>query len=102
MSDAENERRCEVLLSIQKALLGEIPPSLRAVTVSWNETDLKFFCYFDGPISEEDKESMSCVETELIADLPEDNNISYDVIRIDAPQRIEAEGVWVYARREPD
>ena len=100
MSKYSDSRQCEVLLSIQSALLGEISASLRVITISWDEKNVKFVSVFDGPISDEDKESMSCVETELIADLPEDNNIAYQMIRIDAPQRVVAEGVWVYARRE--
>ncbi len=60
-------RQC-VLLSVQRALLGEVPPALRGVTLGWDDSLIYLRCYFDGPISEEDHESMELVATEVMAD----------------------------------
>jgi hypothetical protein len=94
-------RRCEVLLSLQRALLGEVTPRLRAVTVKYAESSVHFEAYFDGEVSDEDRESMSLVETEVMADFPSDHLITHEVIRLDAPALIPKDRTWVYYRKEP-
>ena len=96
MTDVEYE----VLVSLQQALLGEISSSLRAVTVSINEKNIKFDCYYDGRISDDDAESMSVVETEIMASLGDQYTISYDVRRLDYPTLIPKDARWVYHRKE--
>ena len=95
----DNRRRVEVLLWMQGALLGEVSPALRSVHVKWDDTSVHFEAFFDGPISEVDEESMSCVETELIANRPE-QSVSYTVTRVDFPERVPSRDICVYARRE--
>jgi hypothetical protein len=56
--------------------------------------------YFDGPISQEDKESASCVETEVLADYDPGYRVTVRCIRLDSPSPIDDDGVWVYLRRE--
>ena len=60
--------RTLVLLSLQRALLGEVFSSLRAVTVDWSDSMVKFWAYVDGPLAAEDEESLSCVSAEVAAD----------------------------------
>ncbi|WP_330924930.1 hypothetical protein [Candidatus Sororendozoicomonas aggregata] len=87
-------------LSIQRALLGEISSNLRAVVFSKNDRYIEVRFYFDGMISDEDKESASCVETEIIADYDVDDIIIAKCIRVDMPKPIDDAGHWVYRRRE--
>lgn len=94
------EMRIRVILSVQRALLGEVSPALRGVTVGWDEKRIAILCYYDRRISEEDREAMSCVETEVMADFPADLQIDLDVIQCDAPQEMKLLDVWVYCRRE--
>ncbi|MBX6313852.1 MAG: hypothetical protein IRY99_13190 [Isosphaeraceae bacterium] len=101
MNPRETDRRRRILLSLQGALLGEVPPALRGVTVGWDERSIRIIAYFDGEISEEDRESMACVETEVIADFPEGEEIRLDSVRRDAPAAMETLNEWVYLRREP-
>ncbi|MBU2714287.1 hypothetical protein [Zooshikella harenae] len=89
-----------VKLSIQRALLGEVSSFLRAVVFSINNKDIEIRFYFDGVINEEDRESASCVETEVIADYDEDYSINANCLRVDACDPINDRGVWVYKRRE--
>lgn len=91
--------RSSVLLSVQTALLGAVSPALRGVTVGWDEKTIKLLCYYDGSISEEDRESMSCVQTEIMADFPE-LEIELDVVRCDFPQEMNYLDAWVYRRSE--
>ncbi|HZN96007.1 MAG TPA: hypothetical protein VFB81_25000 [Myxococcales bacterium] len=94
-------RRYEVLLAIQQALLGEVSPNLRAVTVSYTETSLHFEAYFDGEVHDEEREAMSLVETELMAEFPSTHSLSHQVIRLDTPALIPKDRTWVYFRKEP-
>ncbi len=87
-------------LSIQRALLGEVSPQLRAVVFSIAERDIDVRFYFDGDISDKDMESASCVETEIIADYEAEDVITVRCIRLDTPKTIGDSGVWVYQRRE--
>ncbi|MBZ4396329.1 hypothetical protein VZQ01_24685 [Myxococcus faecalis] len=89
-----------VHLSLQRALLGAIPSRLRAVTVRFDDTRLHFEAFFDGAIRDEDRETMSEVETELIADFPDDHEISHELIRLDPPALIPKDRAWVYYRQE--
>lgn len=87
-------------LSIQRALLGEVSSQLRAVVFSIVGRDLDIRFYFDGFIREEDAESVSCVEAEVIADSEPEDTVTVHCIRLDAPEPINDNGVWVYRRRE--
>jgi hypothetical protein len=95
-------RRTSVLLSIQRALLGEVRPTLRCVTVGWDSDSIRILCYFDGEISEDDRESMECVLTEVIASFPpsEGDRIQLDCVRRDAPGPIDFLKSTVYRRHE--
>jgi len=97
MSDS---RRSTVLIALQQALLGEISSHLRAVTVKYDDQSVHFNAYFDDDISEDDRESLSCVETEVIAALPASNAVTHDAIRLDAPAPIPKDLTWVYHRAE--
>jgi hypothetical protein len=88
-------------LSIQRALLGEVSAQLRAVVFSIVNRNLNVRFYFDGMISKVDEESASCVETEILADYEPDELVTVCCIRLDAPEPIMDDGVWVYWRREP-
>lgn len=43
-----------LLLSVQRALWGAIPPSLRAVTAEASGTEVRMRFVFDGPVDEDD------------------------------------------------
>ena len=87
-------------LSIQRALLGEVSSRLRAVVFSLSERALNASFYFDGPITPDDAESASRVETEIIADCASDFIVAVNTIRLDAPEPVNDDGVWVYQCRE--
>ena len=92
--------RALVLLSLQRAMLGEVFPALRAVTVEWSNAAVKFFAYVDGPLTEEDAESLSCISAEVAADLWSGVELDYEVVRRDSPARIDDARVRVFHRRE--
>jgi hypothetical protein len=100
MSDTGEARRREVLVSAQQALLGEVGPNLRAVIVSFSESTIFFESFFHGEISDEDRESMSLVETELLASFPSNHAVSHKLTRLDEPAPIPQRDHWAYLRRE--
>lgn len=92
----------EIRLSVMRALWGEVFPQLRAVVCRIEgpkEFAIEFFV--DGVVTDEMVESLSCVETEVIADFPDDFQIGHKVVRLDVPERIpEGNGLLVYLRKE--
>lgn len=93
-------RKAEVLLALQQALLGEVPANLRVVTVVYDESSIHFDAYFDGEITDDAREAMSRVETEVMALFPETHTVSHTTIRCDYPQPIPKDRTWVYCRQE--
>lgn len=94
------DRVTRARLSAQRALLGEVSPALRAVVLGIAEAEIEVRCYFDGVVSSGDEESVSCLETEMLADFDSDESVIVKPIRLDAPVAIQDDGVWVYFRRE--
>ena len=88
------------MYAVSQALLGEVSGALRRVYVTQTPKTIHLDCYFDGEISTEDQESMSCVETELWACFPEDHAMSHAVIRLDYPGKFPVGDDVAYSRRE--
>jgi hypothetical protein len=85
---------------LQVALLGEVSAALRGVGFSLGGQDVILQFYFDGPISDEDRESASSIETEVIARLPDEARVSTNLMRSDMPARMTDPERWVFRRRE--
>jgi hypothetical protein len=93
--------RTTLLLTIQFALLREITPNIRGITCGWDESKVMINFYFDGEFTEEEKESMECIATEVIASIP---TLKMDVEcrRIDVPESLIRYKLldWAYLRKE--
>ncbi len=94
--------RVGVLLSLQRALVGQVPPTLRGVLVALTvDVEARMICYFDGVIAEDDEEDVQCAYTEVLADFP-DYDIHLEIHRLDTPIPLpkipEGAGHWVYMR----
>jgi len=94
----ETITRSAVFLSIQRALLGEVSSALRGVSVDWDHQTINIRSYFDSEISEDDRESMSSVQTEVLADFPS-HGVNMEIIRLDVPAEL-PQGMFIYVRRE--
>ncbi len=84
---------------MNRALWGEVAPALRKASVKWDDNSVDLYFYYDGQISEEDRESAECVATEFIASYPE-YELNVHILRWDYPKQIPNEGELVYCRRE--
>jgi hypothetical protein len=76
-----------LILSANQALLGQVSGSLRSVQAEYRESGINLYCYFDGEISEDDREAMSLVSTYVAADFP-DHMVNEHCIRVDAPESV--------------
>jgi len=93
--------RAATLLSIQGALVGAISANVRRVLCRWSDTSVEIRAIFDGTPSEDDLETMSIVETEVMADFP-GRTVTLKCRQIDEPALIEyeADEVTVFGRKE--
>jgi hypothetical protein len=101
--------RGSVLLSVQRALLGEITPNMRAISVSWSPREILIRVYIDGPIPRGLQDDFEAgMAAQVVADFvyPDQGDpavLPCEFIRVDAPQRVpHRDGeVFVFKRREP-
>lgn len=87
-------------LSLQRALLGNVTPNIRAVIAELSGKNISLLFYFEGEVDDDD-ELASVIETEIIADFDDDFTVDTTVQRLDYPQRIKnTNGLLVYLRKE--
>lgn len=60
--------RVNLKLSVQRALIGQVPASLRFLYVFFTEDTLNFHAVFTADASDEDIEAVSIAATEVISD----------------------------------
>ena len=97
-------KRVSILLTVQKALWGEVTPNLRAVFIGWSDltddSSIKLYFVYDGEISDDDKDNGECVTAEVLAIFP-DNDVAAEFLQIDYPNKIPALGnEGIYFRKE--
>ena len=90
----------ELKLSAQRALLGNIPASLRAVSIESNETEIKFRCIFDAGSTEPDLELLRSAGTEIIADFKSPISIQDDFLALTTPSVMNHLKHLVFLRNE--
>ena len=90
----------QVALVRHVALLGEVFPALRGVGFTLKNDKVELVFFHQGVISGEDRESASCVETEVMAGLPRSATVVSELIRADTPESMPDPGRWVYRCRE--
>ena len=97
----EIELRRAVLLTTQVALLGEVSSSVRAIALEWSPNKIQLRVVFDGEIGEDDRESMECVGTEILASFP-NHELNVECVRLDAPGPLNTLCLlaWAYMRKE--
>jgi hypothetical protein len=90
------------LLAMQRALLGEVTPELRAVVIDLNKEEQIFYAnfYYDEEASEQRIDLWDCAVTEVIAALGPDCFVESQIERLDYPKRIPLKGYCAYLRKE--
>ena len=64
---SEDELKQRVLAELKRALPSSLPSHFNGVSVGWNRSEIGLYCYYDGDISESDREVMSDIAGEIIA-----------------------------------
>jgi|SRR5687767_4055921 hypothetical protein len=95
--------RVQVLLSIQRALVGTVTPNLRLVVCSWSDSAIEIRAIYDGPPTPDEVEEMSIVETNVIADFPSSMSIQVRCSQSHSAFKdaVAKDEVIVYGRWEP-
>lgn len=90
-----------VFCSIQRALLGNVTPNLRAVYIRLENETYGLVFFYDKELSEEEEELASLTDTEFIADFPSpDYKTSCAIEILPYPKPIPKKGYCVYERYE--
>lgn len=91
--------RPDMLLSVQRALLGAIGPSLRAIAVQWTQTSVTLIALADNDWEPEQHDALDVALTEIVADFPEIDSVG--LLRKPTEWRGNGEPLeWVYERLE--
>ena len=103
----QNERmdqllRAELLLSLQRALVGVVPASLRAVTCDWAETKITLRYIFDGPVRSDDVVDIMAVGEDVLSDFRDTMALDEQIVRVDHPAGLAPHFLraWAYMRKE--
>ena len=92
-----------LILSTQVALLVSVIPNIRAVTIGTRTNNRLFLTYFfDGVISETDRDHTSVAACEIISDFDDDVHMDWVAERVDYPQPVPWQDMLIYHRYEPD
>src|ERR1700722_6556275 len=93
----EPEARTKLMLSIQRALLGEVTGRMQSVTCGIQDREIKIRAYFLDFVGEHDIVRMQRVGAEVIADFPDGYQISEScVCLVDEEERML--DFWAFSR----
>ncbi|WP_308993699.1 hypothetical protein QLS71_007985 [Mariniflexile litorale] len=97
------EIRTRLLISMQRALLGMIYPSIRAIAVGFNKTEkLKVICYLDREPIEYDYENINDITGEVCSDIEFVKVEEVCVFNLKPFSKLDNLDSWVYIRQEKD
>ncbi len=89
--------RSDIVLSVNRALLGEVFSELVAVSCKVeNERRFELTFFVDSEVSDALSEDISCIETEIIADFPVGFEISHKVVRAKRASLLTPDAFWIF------
>ena len=105
MSSSQTEFRISVLLSVQRALLGEITPRMRRIEVILQKKTFHLKIWHEGAVTKKEKDDFDAI---VISDVAADFWIdekppevpTFEFVRCDPPEKPKTEGIIVFARKE--
>ena len=102
-----SELRVKAILSAQRALLGDVKPYVRAISLDVTKSLLKLWVFHDGPVPLEDIENFDAVVVaQMVADFPDpdksDPSCEFEFVRIDQPGKIDPRGEFIFYRWEAE
>ncbi|GEP43796.1 hypothetical protein BGE01nite_30870 [Brevifollis gellanilyticus] len=105
MASSDTKLHDRVLLSVQRALVGEVTTQMRFIGVEFCPESIHLIVWHDGAMHESIIEDFDAgTVTQVVADFcwPErgDPQVSFEFVRCDYPQRPDFRGTLVYGRCE--
>ena len=102
---ASTNIREAALLSVQRALVGEIDPSMRFIAIEIVEGAIHLIVWHHGLLSEEvvddfDAAVVTQVLADGVADLTLENPVKFEFLRSDGPAKPVFRGTLVFGRKE--
>ena len=95
-----NSFRAEIFLSVSRALIGEVFPSLVAVcALVTGPDDFTLHFILDRDVDDRLEDAISCIETEVIADFARHINIEVKIRTEERPQLPEIDAFWIFYRK---
>ena len=88
-------------LGAQRALWGQVPASLRAVSVALAGQQVCFRCFFDSGACVADQELLSAAAGELLGDFPAGWTVAEEFSVVPAPEPMAHLEHLVFLRHEP-
>lgn len=103
IDDPHRELRNRVLLSVQRALVGEITPTMRAIEVEFAPARILIRVFTDGDAHEAVRKDFDAgAMTQVVADFPDpdagDPQVEFEFVALPSPAAIPVRGVLVFAR----
>lgn len=88
-----------LMLSIQRALLGEVVSSLRGVAFDWSDEHIIIYFYIDGQLSEDLQDDFTSISVEVVANYTI-ATIEEKIFSIFSPEPLPKHEYWAYKRKE--
>jgi len=101
------ELSTKLRLSAQRALLGQVTPNIRQVYIRYRAEMIELMAILDGETTEDDRQRMEEVTSEIVSDFPDVDLILASCNSINAPEPARQEAqpgdlifACIYARHE--
>lgn len=95
---------CDLILYANRAMIGEIRPYIRKISIQYikDENCITLYFYLDTALSQDDLDSdaLGSIVTQLCADFSEEIVWDEKVVVIPYPEVVHVEGTCIYARYE--
>jgi len=92
--------RSDIVLSVNRALLGEVFPELVAVSCEIEgERKFELTFFVDSKLPAFKAEEISCIETEVLADFPNDFEISHKIVSSRQASLTASDAFWIFLRK---
>ena len=100
MRAEDDQLGVDLRLSAQRALCGQVPASLRAVSLEIRSTTIYFRAVFEPGASDADRELLSVAATEVVADFSAPTTIEEEFLYVPPPAKPSHLRYLVFLRSE--
>lgn len=95
------KKKQRLLLSAQRALLGKVYPSIRAIAIGEHrENELKIICYLDRRVIDDDYENLNDISGEICADIDFLKSHEECIFSLQLFSELDNDLTWIYMRKE--